>query len=100
MTNADPQPVDLTAFLATAELAILQAPDGTGREASEPLIAAGCHYAPRLLAAVKAALAEADRWAALAPTDDWGESMHGTVLADAGRSLRETITRVLLGEGG
>jgi hypothetical protein len=55
--------------------------------------------ASSLVAAVEAALAEVDRWATLAPPDDWGESTHDTALADAGRSLRETISGALLGEG-
>ena len=54
----EPQPLDLTAFLATAEHAILQAPHGSDHEASEALISAGCYYAPRLLAAVEAVLAQ------------------------------------------
>lgn len=47
----------LTAFLATAEYVILQAPKGT-EGASESLIGAGCWAAPRLFAAVQKVLAQ------------------------------------------
>ena len=89
------QPDGLAAFLAGAGYHVLQAPKSIPEDASESLIAAGCYYAPRLLAAVEKVLAEADKWATLAPPDDWGESTHGAVLADAGRSLRGLITREL-----
>ena len=54
---SETQPEDLTAFLATAEYAILQAPKGTDG-ADENLIAAGTYYAPRLFAAVQKVLAQ------------------------------------------
>jgi hypothetical protein len=45
----------------------------------------------------EAVLALADDWAALAPPDDWGESMAGTVAADCGRAVRAAITTALTG---
>lgn len=85
----------LTAFLATAEYVILQAPKGT-EGASESLLAAGCWAAPRLLAAVEGVLKLAGEWERLAV----GES---TLIAAGLRlraaELRGRVSRTLLGEG-
>lgn len=52
-----PEPADpLAVFLTVAEARILEAPKTSTERASEPLISSGTYYAPRLLAAVKAAL--------------------------------------------
>jgi hypothetical protein len=88
------QPDEVTAFLATAEYAITQAAkditDGTG----ESLRSTATHYAPRLLAAVEAALDLTDNAVrAEHPT------LGGMVLAAFGAELQEAISRELLGEG-
>ena len=97
MSETPPDP--LTAFLAGAAERSRTALTGTQSFGHGATMQASAADVPPLLAAVEKVLAEADRWAALAPPDDWGESMHGTALADAGRSLREAISRELLGEG-
>ena len=51
------QPDGLAAFMAGAGYHVLQAPKSIPEDASESLIAAGCYYAPRLLAAIEAVLA-------------------------------------------
>ena len=92
----EPQPLDLTAFLATAEHAILQAPHGSDHEASEALISAGCHYAPRLLAAVQKMLELAGPQAGVGPDGEpgwWiGRPLEPSV-------VREVISRALMDEG-
>ena len=89
----------IAAYLAEAGERSRSALSGTQSFGHGATMQASAADVPPLLAAVEKVLAEADRWAALAPPDDWGESMHGTALADAGRSLREAISRELLGEG-
>jgi hypothetical protein len=91
---SEPQPEALAAFLAGAQYAILEAPQGSDEDASEALIAAGCWYAPRLLAAIENARKLADEWDVKA-AETWGQGhRHGEA-----RELREAISRALLGEG-
>ena len=82
------EPEALTAFLATAEHHILQAPHGSTAPAGESLISAGCYYAPRLLAAVEAVRKLVDEWEVLAP---W-------LGRPAANAIREVISHELLGD--
>ena len=54
----EPQPVHLTAFLMSAEYAIVQAPKDVTDKTGESLRSAATYYAPRFLAAFKKMLAQ------------------------------------------
>ena len=95
----DTQPEALAAFLACAEHHILQAPHGSDEDAGESLISAGCYYAPRLLAAVEAALKLADKLEPQAPPSSALEEDRMWIRQECAGMIREVISCALLGEG-
>lgn len=53
-----------------------------------------------LKSALERVRALAQSWAALAPADDWGESMAGTAAADCGRLILSVTDTAVAGAGG